>query len=972
MTQTAKHPCFDFIRQVHISALNIDVQEYKHTKTGAIHYHMQADNPENVFLVALRTVPMDHKGVAHILEHTALCGSERYPVRDPFFMMIRRSLNTFMNAMTSNDWTAYPFASQNKKDFGNLLDVYLDAVFFSRLDQLDFQQEGHRLEFTKENDSQSELEFKGVVFNEMKGAMSSVSSTLWQTLCKHLFSSTTYHFNSGGDPEYITDLSYQELIEFYKHHYHPSNAIFLTFGDIPAIEHQQVFEEKALEHFEKQEEVISIGDEKHFHAPIRVEEAYAFDSADSTDKQTHIVIGWLLGQNTNLKDMLTAKILSYVLLENSASPLQHYMETTELGSSPSPLCGLEDSYHELVFVCGISGSEAEHADTFEKEVLAVIEKVANDGVTMQRMLAIIHQLELSQREIGGDGYPYGLQLIMTILPSLTHRGDPMTLLDLDPVLADLRESIQDPNYIKNVVKELLLDNQHRVRLVMTPDKELSQRRLQAEKKRLADIKAQLSEEEKQTIIEQTQALKQRQQQEDDADILPKVTLNDVPATLSIAKGESMQLEGIQLDEYQQGTNGLVYQQIILPLPHLSEDLLDYLPIYSQCLTELGLGDKDFTQVQDLQSEVVGSINAFSSFRGSVDDEQKVQAQFIFSAKALVSNQKAMSELLKNTLQDIRFDEIERIRDIVSQNRSRKEQSITGSGHVLAMCCASSKMSPIAQINENWGGMTGIVKLKLLDDALNEPAKLQELADKLKQIHQHILQMPMRFLNIAEQEQLPQIRQTVTELWQATPDSKPVYAPEPIRGQVKQAWMVNSQVNFCAKSYPTVASNHEDAAALTVLGNFLSNGFLHSNIREAGGAYGGGAGQDSNIAAFRFFSYRDPRIGATLDDFDQSLQWIQENPHKEAQLEEAILGVVSSLDKPSSPSGEAKQSFHNQLFGRTAEQRQKFRQRILAVTLEDLQTVSKKYLQPELASVAVISSETHKEELSKLGLELHSL
>src|SRR5690554_8179272 len=227
---TIAHSSFEFLRSQTIDALKVRVEEYRHKATGAQHIHISADNNENVFLVALRTVPHDSTGVAHILEHTALCGSERYPVRDPFFMMIRRSLNTFMNAFTSSDWTAYPFASQNLKDFNNLVDVYLDAVFFSKLDELDFAQEGHRLEFAEPDNPESKLVYKGVVYNEMKGAMSSVPAQLWQALGQYLYPTTTYHHNSGGDPEHIPDLTYEELKAFYRTHYHPSNAIFMTYG----------------------------------------------------------------------------------------------------------------------------------------------------------------------------------------------------------------------------------------------------------------------------------------------------------------------------------------------------------------------------------------------------------------------------------------------------------------------------------------------------------------------------------------------------------------------------------------------------------------------------------------------------------------------------------------------------------------------------------------------------------------------
>jgi len=320
--QVDHHPSFEWLRSEHIESLNLTLHEYKHIKTGALHYHMAAENTENVFLVAFRTVPMDSTGVAHILEHTSLCGSKKYPVRDPFFMMIRRSLNTFMNAFTSSDWTAYPFASQNKKDFNNLMDVYLDAVFFTRLDELDFLQEGHRVEFKKADDVSSELEYKGVVFNEMKGAMSSPVSVLWQEVSKYLYPTSTYHYNSGGEPQDIPDLSYQQLKDFHKTHYHPSNAIFMTFGDIAVSEHQQKFEEQALSLFEKLDVTIAVNPEKRYLAPLVVEEAYAYDVVGeaSTDDKSHHVLSWLLGPCTSLDEMMKANLLSQVLLDNRSSP----------------------------------------------------------------------------------------------------------------------------------------------------------------------------------------------------------------------------------------------------------------------------------------------------------------------------------------------------------------------------------------------------------------------------------------------------------------------------------------------------------------------------------------------------------------------------------------------------------------------------------------------------------------------------
>ncbi len=966
---STSHPAFEKLRSQTIDSLQVTVEEYVHTKTGAQHIHIAADNNENVFLVALRTVPEDSTGVAHILEHTALCGSEKYPVRDPFFMMIRRSLNTFMNAFTSSDWTAYPFASQNRKDFNNLLDVYLDAVFFSRLDELDFAQEGHRVEFDQADNPESPLVYKGVVFNEMKGAMSSVPSQIWQTLCKYLFPSSTYHHNSGGDPECIPDLSYEELKAFYKTHYHPSNAIFMTFGDIPAAEHQATFEQQALSRFDKLDRTIQVHDEKRYYAPVRMEEAYPLDDEDSNNK-THIVLSWLLGKSTDLEDSLRAQLLASVLLDNSASPLQHLLETTDLGTAPSPLCGLDDSQRELTFICGIEGSEISKADDFEAQVLNVLEKVASEGVAYEQLQASLQHLELQQREIGGDSYPYGLQLILTSLTAATHRGDVIGLLNLDPVLDQLREDIKNPEFIKNLARQWLVENPHRVRLTMRPDNQLAARRNQAEEDQLAQIKAALSESDKTAIVEQAQALQQRQEQKDDESILPKVGLSDIPSNLHYtARDLETTANGTPLIRYASGTNGLVYQQIIVQMPQLTEEQKALLPFYSICLTEMGVGEKDYLQTQLWQSQIAGAISAYTSIRGASDDVQNVNSFLTLSAKALKSRQADLCELMWKTLHDVRFDELPRLKELVAQTRARREQSVTGNGHSLAMAAASAGMSPSAKLSHQLSGLAGIKAIKQLDDALNDEAQLKAFADTLHSIHALVLQAPSQYLLIGEAHNLDEYQQAINDCWKANDQDahQENFKLAPVNEQIKQAWITNTQVNFCAKAYPTVPMEHDDAAPLTVLGGFLRNGFLHRTIREQGGAYGGGASHDNNIAAFRFYSYRDPRLAETLDDFDKSIDWLLNTEHDYQPLEEAILGVISGIDKPSSPAGEAKQTFHAELFERTREKREHFRNQVLKVTIDDLKRVAKTYLTPEKASIAVVSNSDSQGAIEELGL-----
>ncbi|MCC6207791.1 MAG: insulinase family protein [Gammaproteobacteria bacterium] len=966
------HEAFAWIRSERIDSLNLTVEEYEHRRTGARHYHLSAENPENVFLVAFRTVPTDSTGVAHILEHTALCGSERYPVRDPFFMMIRRSLNTFMNAFTSSDWTAYPFASQNRKDFDNLLDVYLDAAFFAQLDELDFAQEGHRVEFEDTTDPSSRLVYKGVVYNEMKGAMSSPVSALWQGLSQRLYPTTTYHYNSGGDPEHIPELGYTQLKDFYRTHYHPSNAVFLTCGNIPAHEHQARFEERVLARFERLDEIITVPDETRYDRPLTVEDSYALEDDDTGSNKTHIVLGWLLGRSTDLEDLLKAHLLSNILLDNGASPLRHALETSKLGSAPSPLCGLEDSNREMAFVCGLEGSRPEYAAEVEALILGVLREVAEHGVPQEMVDAALHQLELHQREIGGDSYPYGLQLILSALPTAIHRGDPIAVLNLDPVLERLRAEIRDPDFIKQQVRTLLLDNPHRVRLTMKPDAELSARRNAAEAARLDAIRAALSEEERQSIVARATELQKRQSRHDDPEILPKVGLDDIPADLFIPEGAREPVGAWETTFYPQGTNGLVYQQLVIELPQLDDELLACLPYYTRALSELGCGGRDYLATQLRQSQVCGDISAYTSLRGRIDDVQDIRAHFILSGKALASRHAEFSELMRETFETVRFDELGRLREIIAQERARMEQGVTGRGHSLAMGAAASGMSPGADINHRLRGLAGIRALKRLDDSLDTEAELERFAGRLARIHALVLRAPRQFVLIGERERHDLLRRDLETVWKgapATADSAPFTRPA-LRRSARQLWTTSTEVNFCAKAYPTVPIEHADAATLEVLGGFLRNGFLHRAVREQGGAYGGGAGHDPDIAAFRFYSYRDPRLEETLQDFDRAIDWLLDTRHEPRQLEEAILGVVGAIDKPASPAGEAKSAFHNNLYGRTPAQRQRYRMRVTGVTLDDLRRVGETYLKPEQASLAVITSAAVAQRSGgELGMEI---
>ncbi len=964
------HPAFKLVRTENINSLNIEVQEYEHLSTGAKHYHLASDNCENAFMVALRTVPTDSTGVAHILEHTALCGSEKFPVRDPFFMMLRRSLNTYMNAVTSSDWTAYPFATQCKKDFNNLLDVYLDAVFFSRLDQLDFAQEGWRYEFSEADNPKSQLEYKGVVFNEMKGAMSSPVSVAWQALSKHVFPTATYHYNSGGEPENITDLSYEQLQQFYQKHYHPSNAIFLTFGNIPAQEHQENFETKVLQKFSRLEEKVSIDKETRYSEPQTVTEYFA-PSDDSPKGQ--LILGWLLGESSDLDALLEAEFLSSVLLENSASPLRHLLETTALADSPSPITGIEDSNKEMMFMCGIEGADITSMDDFDREVTVCLQKIIDDGIDQSYLEAILHQLEFSQREIGGDREPFGLQLIFSAVSTAVHCGDVISVLNLDPAIEKLREKIKDKNYISQLINKLLLDNQHKIRLIMQPDNEYNLKKQKDETDKLSAVKSNLTDIEKNNIVDRASALIERQKEMGDESLLPKVTKDDIPNEIKYATGDKAKIANLEGTIYKSSTNGISYSQIIADAPKFTQQQFEYLPYFCTLASELGCNDLDYKEIQHLQTAYTGSIGCYTSLRADKNDIDITHGYCTFSGKALNRNFEKFSNMLKDLYSSLRFDEFDRMTDLISQIRLRKENSITNNGHAYAMQAASSGISPIARLLDSMGGLTSIKRIKNIDDQIKAGSGIEEFASVLSSISDLIKTSNKRILLIADQDALSQNSKILENIWATETGASSSINKLDLEStgyqRTNNIFVSNTQVNFCARAYPTVPSNHEDAAALVVLATFLKNGYLHTAIREQGGAYGGGASQDSNIGAFKFYSYRDPRIQGTLDDFDKSLDWLYSHNHESKQLEEAILGVIGSMDKPSSPSGEAKKSFYNNLFGITPEMRLQFRKNILDTTIEELVEVAKKYLIPENMSNAVITNAQTLKSNGEMGMSV---
>ena len=987
------HPAFKLLRHETIPSLSLDVLVSEHIETGLMHYHLAHPSDENAFMIGFRTQPMSDRGEAHILEHTSLCGSQKYPVRDPFFSMIKRSLNTFMNAFTAADWTAYPFATQNRQDYFNLLSVYLDATFFPNLDPLDFAQEGIRVELNNEG----KPEYKGIVFNEMKGAMSGEIDQLYHTLARHLFPTTTYHYNSGGEPSAITELTHADLVEFHQSHYHPSNAVVMSFGNIAVADTQARIHEDALavvrdagnnskpfgrgkKHASRLENTLA--------EPITITDTYQVDSLKP--KQTHIVMAWLLPTILDAKQRLAMRLLEGVLVEHAGSPLQSYLESHPLAAAPTPLLGLDDSHYQMVFYAGVRGSEPQHAEAIEQGILDVLKTVAKTPISEDEIETILHQIEIDQRHIGGDGMPYGLNLMLEGFSTAIHDGDPMGVWEIDENLNWLREQVKQPDFIANLIHTYLLDNVHRVRLTLVPDTEKAKREAEIEQQKLEKIAQNLTEEKRQALLENAQALAERQASPDDVDLLPKVGLTDIPTDIEFKTGKQKTIaiagQNTLLYEYEAGTNGLYYYQVIMALNDRDSQKVVYHPQLANYLTlisELGTQQYDARTLQALQARHSSGVTMRISQRASLKDPSKVESYLVVATRSLSRKLEAI-DILKMVLNDTVFTEYERMAELLQQKQMGWQSRLASSGHAYAMQTASRNMSEQARLEYVRGGLPALNELtEFLENAQKEAEAgkndaWQKLGEQLTELHNFIKHLPKQVLLIGESEYLPTLIQAIEQSWQMPQalDTASDLANFTITTDSTDiAWLAQTNVFHNASAYAAVPADHADAPALMVLSGILRNNYLHRTIRETGGAYGGGASYDANACAFKFFSYRDPRFEGTFSDFLASIDWLLEqktNAKTDAWLEEAILGLMAGMDKPASPAGEAVKAVFATLHGRDKAWQQKMRANILKVSLADLQRVATTYLKDKPFTRATLAPYDKAEMVEKLGFTVEKV
>jgi Zn-dependent M16 (insulinase) family peptidase len=816
---------------------------------------------------------------------------------------------------------------------------------------LDFAQEGHRVEFSEADNSDSPLVYKGVVLNEMKGDMSSSRAVLWETLNQQLFPTVTYHHNSGGDPAEIPGLTYEAFKAFYEAHYHPSNAVFMTFGAIDVVELHEVLEDRALGHFEHSVDQIEVGLEHRLSAPVRHKASYAASAAGDEAPKSQLVMAWLLGESTDLAGLLQANLLSDALLDHSGSPLRRVLEAFPMAESVSPLTGLEESHREMSFLCGLEGVTGDAVQAFEAAVLKVIAEVAEHGIPIDQLKAVLHQIELSQREVGGDGMPYGLQLMFSCLSAAIHRGDPVELLDLDAAIETLRKDIEDPEFIKGLARSLLLENQHRVTVTLQPDVNLAQEKADAERARLQMTAQAMSDSERRYVMDQTAALALRQTEVEDLDLLPKVTLKDVPR-------DHIYPEPIvtgPVTAYAAGCNGIVYHQLIRELPELSEADWRLLPVLNQVAGELGFGGQDYVAAQNLQQSLTGGISAFASVRASLANVNQAGSFFVLSSRSLARNASKMMTLLNETSQGLRFDETARIAELVRQSNTRKQMGVVNQGHSLAMLAASAAFSKISALNHQLSGLGSLAFFKGLVAKIEE-GDVASLAADLAGLYARFQQAPQSAMVIADEARVPELVNALLQrgsLTQSGPAQQLIHAEQTA---LETVYVTETEVNFCAAAYGCPSESSASVASVQVLAAVLRNQYLHAEIREKGGAYGGGASYDAANGLFRLYSYRDPELLKTFSVFDGALEAVRSMKWTSNLIEEAVLGLMSSQDAPGSPAGEARGDFYQQLQGRSHAHLRAHRAALFSVTPESVIDAAEQILSGSKSLAAITNSE----------------
>ena len=941
--------------------------ELTHEVTKSRHIHIANKDTENTFGVFFRTVPKDSSGVAHILEHTVLCGSDKFAVRDPFFSMIKRSLSTFMNAFTASDWTMYPFASQNKKDYYNLMDVYLDAAFFPNIDDLSFKQEGHRLALVETDEKTVELEYRGVVYNEMKGAMSSPGQVLSRSLLASLYPDTTYSNNSGGEPSDIPKLTNEALKAFHARYYHPSNSYFYTYGSFPLEETLAFVSEKVLDKFDYLKIDSAVPPQPRWKTPKEMTQTYAYSDPEDLNHKYQTCVAWLTCDIKDAFEILVLTVLEQILLGNSASPLKKALIDSNLGSALSDATGFDADNRDTLFVCGLKDIAKESIPKVEEIIFSTLRMVAEKGIDKQLIESAIHQIEFYRKEITNSPYPFGIKLLLSFAGTMIHDGDPVLCINVDNDLERLADKISQGNFLEERIVHYFLENPHKVRFTLEPDTLLEEKQKKATKEELKAILATLKADDLDQIRKDNAALELLQESEEDLSSLPTLELSDVPPEVEIIRPDLV--KDVCLSTcYDKATSGILYFTCPVGAGNIPMDLFPLVPFFSMAFTNSGTKKSAYTKIAELMDLYTGGIT-MSPFSGSYFSQGAEAHSFLaLQGKALDRNIDNLFDMIDEFVMDFGFKDPDRLKSLLLQYQSGMESSIVSSGHRYAISLSARHLSKASHIKELWHGIDQFQQIKTLTGQLTGPDKnngaLNTLSANLETIAATLFRRDnLKPAVIGSTQALQHADQRISRLHaHLTQGSKDSFSTPDIALDTQRpydGWYTNTAVSFVGQSFKTVRITHKDSPGLAVISKILRSLYLHREIREKGGAYGGFALYNTEEGIFSFGSYRDPHIKRTLDVYKDACAYIIRGAFTQTDVKEAILQVCSDFDKPDTPGPSAMKAFYRDITRMTDEIRQQFKDSLLRLDKKRIQEIAQRYfgIDEDQKGISVISSKT---------------
>ncbi|MFN2357715.1 MAG: insulinase family protein [Desulfotignum sp.] len=941
-----------------------------HKKTKTRHFHIANKDKENTFSVIFRTVPTDSTGVAHILEHTVLCGSKHFHVRDPFFSMIKRSLSTFMNAFTASDWTMYPFATQNEKDYFNLMDVYMDAAFFPRIDELSFMQEGHRHELDTTGE-EPKLVYKGVVYNEMKGAMSSPSQVMGRALLKSLYPDTTYSHNSGGEPLEIPKLTWQDLKAFHSRYYHPSNAQFYTYGCFPLEKTLAFIDDKVLRRFDLLAVDSTVPPQPRWETPKEQTHSYAYSDADTMAKKYQGCVAWLTCDAKDSFEILVLSILEQILMGNSASPLRKALIDSNLGSALADASGFEPDNRDAMFVCGLKDITRDSVKKVEDIIFSTLRDLAKNGIDPDLIASAIHQIEFYRKEITNTPYPFGIKLLLSFAGTLVHEGDPVSCINIDDDLDRLNQAIAQGGFLENKLQTYFIDNPHRVLFTLEPDPDLEETTEAITRRELKKKLQQLSPKDLEKIQQDAKRLEQLQEKEEDLSVLPTLDLTDVPPDIEVITPDHLdQVENATC--YDKATSDILYFTCPVGAGHVLPPFFPLVPFFCRAFTNSGTRRQSYVQMAEKMDRFTGG-GTLTPFSGTYFNKEAASHVFLaFQGKALDKNVPHLFDIVKEFVLEYGFLDLDRLKNLLLQYQAGMEAAIVSSGHRYAISLSSRHLSMASHINEVWHGIAQYQTIQQMTEKLTDPdisgPVLETLAANLDAMAASMLRKDnFKPAIIGSPDAIRQSDRAIGQMMTSLDNgSRPAFFTPDISLDPRlprDGWYTNTAVSFVGQSFKAVGITHEDSPGLAVISKILRSLFLHREIREKGGAYGGFAIYNTEEGIFSFGSYRDPHIKRTLDVYARACQYIMKGDYTRTDVKEAILQICSEIDKPETPGPAAMKAFYREIAKLTDEIRQKFKDELLTLDKQRIQAIARRYfdLDSLKTGISVISSKSLLEQ-----------